>query len=225
MTTVLETLGHECDWVSQVVLRIDEPGFALPTRCTGWNVRELLAHMWRDINRVNEALDAPVPEGVALTDRVSYWRPPAYDRSADAGRIAKGARDISASYTSGRDVARAFDQIWRSIIEVAADEDPQRLVQKSGTVMTLEEFLATRVVEIVVHGLDLADALGREPWNTRDGLDLTTATLRALLKGDPPDALRWTDVIFVDKATGRAELTGAERDLLGEAAARFPLLA
>jgi hypothetical protein len=35
--------------------------------------------------------------------------------------------------------------------------------------MRLDEFVASRVVEAVVHGLDLTDALGREPMATPGG--------------------------------------------------------
>jgi hypothetical protein len=36
--------------------------------------------------------------------------------------------------------------------------------------MRLDEFVASRVVEAVVHGMDLTDALGREPMATPEGV-------------------------------------------------------
>ena len=32
--------------------------------------------------------------------------------------------------------------------------------------MTLADFVTTRVVEVAVHGIDLADAIGRPRWTT-----------------------------------------------------------
>jgi len=83
----------------------------------------------------------------------------------------------------------------------------------------------TRVLEIAVHGLDLADALGRPPWITPGGAAITRAILEGLLGGAPPPGLEWDDVAFIEAGTGRRPLTGADRAVLGEAATAFPLLA
>jgi len=47
--------------------------------------------------------------------------------------------------------------------------------------MRLDEFVASRVVEAVVHGLDLTDAIGRHPIATPEGTALTAAILDDLL--------------------------------------------
>src|SRR5207248_4446228 len=94
----LETLAAECGLVSGVVLELPEEDFLLPTRCAAWNVKELLAHMYRDVDRINAALAAPGPP-VADTDAVSYWR--AYDPSVDAAAIAGRAKDLAASFGWG----------------------------------------------------------------------------------------------------------------------------
>ncbi|WP_323187142.1 hypothetical protein [Streptomyces sp. NBC_00365] len=46
--------------------------------------------------------------------------------------------------------------------------------------MLLSEFLLTRVVEVAVHGLDLADALGREPVTREEALDAGRPDIRWL---------------------------------------------
>jgi hypothetical protein len=43
--------------------------------------------------------------------------------------------------------------------------------------MLLTGFLLTRVVEVAVHGLDLTDAVEREPWLTRPAADLVLGLL------------------------------------------------
>ena len=67
----------------------------------------------------------------------------------------------------------------------------------------LDEFVASRVVEAVVHGLDLTDALGREPMATPEGVAVTAAILDDLLArktvaGRPPDLgddMAWVPLI------------------------------
>jgi hypothetical protein len=72
--------------------------------------------------------------------------------------------------------------------------------------MRLDEFVASRVVEAVVHGLDLTDALGREPMATPEGVAVTAAILDDLLArktvaGRPPDL--GDDMAWVRAASGR----------------------
>src|ERR671924_124544 len=47
--------------------------------------------------------------------------------------------------------------------------------------MRLDEFVPSRIVEAVVHGLDLTDALGREPMCTPEGVAVTAGILDDLL--------------------------------------------
>jgi hypothetical protein len=47
--------------------------------------------------------------------------------------------------------------------------------------MRLDEFIPSRVVEAVVHGLDLTDAVGRGPIATPEGVAMTAAILDDLL--------------------------------------------
>jgi hypothetical protein len=47
--------------------------------------------------------------------------------------------------------------------------------------MRVDEFVASRVVEAVVHGLDLTLALGRDTIATPEGVALTAAILDDLL--------------------------------------------
>ena len=47
--------------------------------------------------------------------------------------------------------------------------------------MRLDEFVASRIVEAVVHGMDLTDALGRECMATPEGIAVTAELLDELL--------------------------------------------
>ena len=92
------------------------------------------------------------------------------------------------------------------------------------TSIRLDEFLKTRILEIGVHGMDLAAALGRRPWLTPAAASVVLSILVGLLGDDPAAALGWSDLTFIETATGRRPLTGAERAVLGDRADAFPLL-
>ncbi len=67
----------------------------------------------------------------------------------------------------GHALAIDFDQTWRRQYERVVVASPRRVVRtRHGDLMLLGDFLVTRVVELGVHGLDLAAALDRAPWLT-----------------------------------------------------------
>ena len=217
----LEALRQECDLVSKAVLDLAPEDYERPTRCTEWNVKELLAHMYRDVERLIVGVTEPPPDAPD-TDSVSYWR--AYDPRADSADIADRAKQRAASYGRGRELAIVWDDMWRRACELAAGESRERVVVTWAPALTLDEFLRTRVLEITVHGADLADALGRDPWPTRDGMAITTEILAGILGDALPEGLGWDDLTFVEKGTGRAAVMEADREALGALADRFPLM-
>lgn len=76
--------------------------------------------------------------------------------------------------------------------------------------MLLTDFLVTRVVEVAVHGLDLAAAVGRSPWLSESAGRVLSQLLLGPRGLDEVDVLGWDQVTFLRKATGREPLTGAE---------------
>ena len=84
--------------------------------------------------------------------------------------------------------------------------------------MQVDEFVASRVVEAVVHGLDLTLALGRDTIATPEGIALTAAILDDLLArrtlGRRPDDL-YDDLAWVLAASGRAEHPDNRLPLIG----------
>ena len=86
------------------------------------------------------------------------------------------------------------------------------VLTRHGDRMLLAEFTRTRVLELAVHGLDLAAALGRPPWMTPPAAQVTQDLL---LSPDAAAELRavtgWDQVTVVAKLTGRAPLSAAER--------------
>jgi uncharacterized protein (TIGR03083 family) len=84
--------------------------------------------------------------------------------------------------------------------------------------MRVDEFVASRVVEAVVHGIDLAQALGSPYFATTDGIALTAAILDDLLArrttGRRPAGLP-DDMDWILAASGRAESSDNRLPLIG----------
>lgn len=213
-------LAGECARTAETLSALDEVSFALPTRCPPWNVKELAGHLWRGLDRLPSYLAEP-PADAAANDAVSYFR---YDAAAEAPEIVTRSAEVAARFETGADLARSFDEHWRACVDAARAADPARLLRtRVSAGIRLDEFCATRVLEVAVHGLDLARALGLAPWITPAGADVTTEILRSLLDGNPP--AHWDAVTFIETGTGRRAPDAQDLEVLGPAAARYPLLA
>lgn len=183
----------------------------LPTRCDPWSVRELLGHVGATVDRLPGMLAAPAPETAEVT-ATRYYRPDErFSPETNDARIALGRERASRT----GDPAAEFDAIWRRADGLVSAEPAGRIVRtRHGDAMLLREFLLTRVVELAVHGLDLADALGREPWLTAQAGD---AVLELLLGAGYESAVRevgWDRARFLRKATGREPLDAGENAMI-----------
>lgn len=167
---IAEAFGAESGRLPEVVAGLDDAAFARPTRCDPWTVAELVYHMGTGMRRLPAMLAAPEPSGAALVSAAAYYRPDQrFSRATNAGRIEsarQGAAGLAGAAARARDVSEA-----RQLALVALrDAPPGRVVRtRHGDLMLLAEFLRTRVLELTVHGLDLAAALDREPWMTAPG--------------------------------------------------------
>jgi uncharacterized protein (TIGR03083 family) len=223
MIDPVEALKGECELVSQLVLGLPEEDFAQATRLPEWNVKELLGHMTRGVDRINVFLDAPPPPAVD-TDSISYWT--RYDPMTDSPAVAERGKAVAADYGSGQELAAAWDETWRRALGRAGTEDRSRLVEVSwGPALTLDEYVKTRVLEITVHRMDMEEALGLKGWGTDAAISIVDEILEGLLGEEPPTELEWDAIDFIEVGTGRRDPTTAEREVLGDLADRFPLLA
>ena len=217
---VVEALAAESARAAEVVLSLDEADFTRTTRCPPWDVKALVGHLYRDVDRILAYRDEPA--GEPDTTSITYWT--RSDPRGGAADVSARARLIAEGYPSGAELARAFDRRWREAAAAALEMEPDRPIATFAPTLRLDEYLKTRVLEMGVHGMDLAHALGRRPWITPEAADVVRAILTGLLDGPPPASLGWDDATFFDTATGRRPLTDAERDSLGVRADRFPLL-
>jgi uncharacterized protein (TIGR03083 family) len=186
--------------------------FGQASRCPPWTVGELLRHVATGAGRVCGMLAEPEPPAFGPVSAADYYRADRrFSAATNADRIAAAQRDASGA---GPDELRAaFDRAWRSAAADAGAAPPGRRVRtRHGDTMLLTAFMRTRVLELAVHGLDLAAGTGQQPWLTGAAAGVVEELM--LPAGHPAalrDALGWDRATLIAKATGRSPLTAAER--------------
>lgn len=207
---VVEAFRLEAGELARAMAGVSAAEWRLPTRCAPWTVGELLAHVRVVIAWLPGMLAAPAPTHAEVT-AVEYYRPD--DRFApdtNADRIAL-AQDHAAEQLSGAALAGDFDATWQEVDRLCRAEPEGRVVRtRHGDPMLLSQFLLTRVVEVAVHGVDLADALGREPWLTSQAADVVRDLLLGPAGAAALEKLGWGRLRFLRKATGREAITVEE---------------
>jgi hypothetical protein len=126
-------------------------------------VAALAGHLLRGMTTVEQYLDGPEPDGAGISADLYFHT---VIRSADIddpahqairGRGAEAAAGGPAALAS--EARAALGRLSPRLAEMGAG---RRLRVAGGLVMTLDEYLCTRVVELVVHADDLAASLGVE---------------------------------------------------------------
>jgi hypothetical protein len=128
-----------------------------------FSVAALAGHLARGITTVERYLDGPEPGETGIS-AASYFD--TVIRSADIDDPANQAiRTRGDEAAAGGPAALAGDAraaVGRLSSRLAGEGRRRRLRVAGGLVMTLDEYLRTRVVELVVHVDDLAASLGVE---------------------------------------------------------------
>ncbi|WP_433125579.1 maleylpyruvate isomerase N-terminal domain-containing protein [Micromonospora sp. CA-240977] len=217
MDPVRAAFSAECAQLTEVLAELVDADLDRPTNCPPWTVRELVAHVRTGVGRLADMLAAPAPPR-AEVDAAGYFGTAKFTPQVDADRIAGGRRD--ASRVDRATLATELDRAWRATDAAVAAAPPDRVVRtRHGDAMNVTEFLRTRVVEVGVHGLDLAAALGRPPWLTPPAAGVIADLLTG---GRPtPAGLRWDQLTLIRKTTGRAALTAPEQSAVAAAGFRW----
>jgi len=152
-----------------------------------WDLRALVGHTSRSLLTVEAYLGQPA-------EREELASPEVYVATAiaavDPASITQRGRDAGAAL--GPDPAGAFAVIVGRVLPLL-DRDDDPLITTIAGGMRLSVYLQTRTFELVVHGLDIADALGVDPpafppeaW----GAGVEVAARAAVVKGRAPELLR-----------------------------------
>jgi uncharacterized protein (TIGR03083 family) len=207
----LEAFRCEATELSRALTEVRGADWDRPTRCEPWSVRELLGHVRVVIGWLPQMVEGPAPD-TADVSAARYYRPDdRFSPQTNAARI-QLARDLAADYGDGAGLVADFASMWQQAYRQCRDEPVDRVVRtRHGDAMLLSEFLVTRVVEVAVHGLDIADALGREPWLTAEAEETVLGLVIGPAYRDHVRELQWDGPTALRKVTGRAELTDPER--------------
>lgn len=166
----LETLRGITDW-------------DMPEALGEWTVRELAAHTLRAFTTVEMYLLAEPTVDRPLADAGEYYRVALALPSINAA-VAQRGREAGARLTDP--VGEAEVVVTRVLALVASSADDE-VVNTTVGQMVLSEYLATRLVELTVHTLDLQRATGQPLEVPRAA---STLVLRALTDlGDHPRLL------------------------------------
>ena len=215
-------LAEAYEGATTVIAGLGEDDRGRPTGCAGWSIDALVAHLLLDAQRALIALASEVHREPD-TDAVSYWRAwnPSVEpdaRDSHAGFVTR----LGHAYPSMEALTMQWAHTVQAAVRAAARADPGTPVVTQDHVLTVADLCRTLVVEAVVHHLDLVGDLPEAPGPAAEPLAVTRRTLDGLWGRTAPAG--WDDAAYVRKATGRQPLSDADRDVLGAAAARLPLL-
>jgi uncharacterized protein (TIGR03083 family) len=205
----LQVFRDESGALIAALARLPTSAWERRTRCDPWQVRDVVAHVITVLARVPDMIASAAPARPDTTATGYYRADHRFSDTANADRIRTSQQ--RAAVRDATALVQDLTVTTQSVIALCRQEPIGRIVEtRHGDAMLLSEFLSTRIVELAVHGLDIADAVGHHPW-------LTTAAaehLQRLLFG--PDwhtsvaALGWDPVTLLRKTTGRGSVTAQE---------------
>jgi uncharacterized protein (TIGR03083 family) len=218
----IDALAAEGAKTSAFLRGLDAPEWKAPTRCPPWNVRELVVHMTMMMEGVSETAKAAPLAVEPVKNRVTWWD---YDIEEDQAETLRWVEEAGARLPEGSLYDRWHSSINRAVPAVIGSlEDGDPVVQPGDNPILISEYIATRVLEITIHSMDVRDAFGLGPDPSPEGLTLTVDILERRL-GSDPRAMGFEDVDFTLLATGRRTPTAEDRKRLGSHAGMLPLLA
>ncbi len=204
----VEVLDRELAAVSGVLNELTDPDWQRPTHLIPegegippWRVADLVAHIDISIGLTLGLLDT-IQTGQPGRDRASFF---IADRSTVAPVVYSYAVQHAAQNDRTSLVERARSTFDASLAGIRT-HPPDTIGSGFFALMRLDEWVPTRVVEAVVHGIDLTDALDRTSVATPEGIAMTAGILddvlaRRTVAGRPPDLT--DDVMWIRAASGR----------------------
>jgi hypothetical protein len=167
-----------------------------------WTLFELAGHFDISIG-LTLLLMAEPQHGQVGRDRVSFFIFP----RAEVAPVVYAYAYTMVQGKTPEQMPQVLAATFAKTLEGASSMAPDTVGPGYYALMRLDEFVASRVLEAVVHGLDLTDALGRAPMCTPEGVAVTARILDALLArrtvpGRPAD-LAGDDLGWVRAASGR----------------------
>jgi hypothetical protein len=216
----IDTLAAELAGVEAVFRGLTEPEWATPTLLVPvdpdlphWTVLELAGHFDISIGLTRMLIEGRA-ELPPARDRTSFFINP----RSETGPVVYQYAYTMVDGKTPADMPGVLAETFGKTIEESRAVPADTVGPGYFAPMQVDEFVASRVVEAVVHGLDLTLALGREPIATLEGLALTASILDDLLArrtlGRRPADLA-DDLAWVLAASGRAAHPDNRLPLIG----------
>lgn len=122
-----------------------------------WSVRELVAHTNRVYRTILDYVAGATKDPTPILSAADYFRIVLAEETPHV-HIAERARLEVKDY-AGRDVVAVTEELATRAAKLVDTAAPTTTMHLFVGEMELQQYLATRVVELVIHGLDLAAAL------------------------------------------------------------------
>lgn len=218
--TVIDMLEAELDAVAGAFGRLEEKDWTRSTQLVPvdpdlpkWTVLELAGHFDVAIG-LTRTLIAGKEDSQPARDSTSFFINP---RSETAPVVYSYAYTMVEGKTPADMVGTLTETFSRTVAE--AREVPADLVGPGYFApMRVDEFAYSRILEAVVHGIDLAQALNGPIFATPDGITAAATILDDLLarrtRGIRPAGLK-DDLAWILAASGRAESEDNRLPLIG----------
>jgi uncharacterized protein (TIGR03083 family) len=201
---VAAALAAEAGALCAVLAGLTAADLGRASPCPPWTVGDLTCHVIIAARRIAWALSGPDDPAASLITTVGYYRADErFSSGVNADRIdaaQKLARQLGEPDAIHTELTRACAQSAGLLAQAPADRTVRT---RHGDWMLLTDFARTRVVELGLHGLDLALSLDRPPWLTGEA-----ATVLEELLLPAGNAARLRAELGCDRTTLIALLTG-----------------
>jgi uncharacterized protein (TIGR03083 family) len=198
------------DWQRPTFLRPPEPGKS------PWTILQLAAHFDVFMGLTMPLATEPM-SAQPVVDRASF-----YISVSDRSKVSPVIYQYIVDHAQGHTPATIRDQVGKTFsqaMEAIKTTPPDTIGPGFFGPMRLDEFVATRLVETQVHGIDLTDALGAPPLHMPRTTVMAAEVLdevlaRRAVPGRPAD-LEGDDLGFIRAAAGRGEYPDPRLPVVG----------
>jgi hypothetical protein len=216
----VRTLEVELGGVERAFRDLSEEQWRIPTKLRPldetlprWTLFELAGHFDISIG-LTRMLIAEPQDGQPGRDRTSFF---IFPRSEVAPVVYDYAYKMVLGKTP-QQMADVLHETFSKTVQESRATPPETIGPGYYALMRLDEFVPSRVVEAVVHGFDVTDAVGGPSIATPEGVAIAAAIMDDLLArrtvaGRPADLA--DDLAWVRAASGRAEHPDPRLPLIG----------
>lgn len=218
-TETIHAFGDQYDALDKLLTSLNDDDLLQPSACRGWSNSDLVFHLVLDAQRALVTFISPSP-GPADTDYVGYWQgfSAADEDSSDHARF---VRICAAAHSEPSVIVHRLCSTAAAAVRCGRKSSDIEFVTTQGHILRTSDFIATLVVEAVVHHLDLVANLGDRRAPVASALSLTERTVEGLLGRPRPHS--WDPTTFILKTTGRDPLTEDDQRLLGMGQHQLPV--